>query len=1698
MKIDYLRKSSHAIGGALCFVLCMVLLGSPVQGQVSDFPYHESFESNFGIWQQDGADDFNWVRRTGNTGTGSTGPNYAHHRSYYLLMDANDGNNGETANIYAEFDLTGMDTAHFSFYYFMYGSQLGSFYVDVYNGTWNNVWSVIGQEQTWQGAPYNHADIDLTAYTGDTVQIRFRGVVGSGNRSDIVVDSITLNYTCATAAGTAAAETIALCDGSSEVDVSVSGASGTIQWQRSFNARNFEDISGANASTYSATGLNADTTYYYRAKVSDGCYNVSNTLPVRVASTSATTNSFPQIEDFEIDFGIWNNRTTDDFNWVRRDRNTPTSATGPNTAYQNDFFFFLECNDRPGDYTHAILDADFGIPASDSAWLNFNYYMYGSDIGTLSVLVNDMEVWSTSGQIQSSGTDAWSLASIDLTAYAGCNVNIAFKGETTTGNRGDIAIDLVEVDYLCSVAPGSITANTYSICDGSDLQLSLSGQSGGSSIKWQQSTDNVLFSDISGATGSNATVSGLTPGSIYYFRAKVTNNCADYSNTLAINVTNSNAGNNTYPQQESFELGMGVWQQSSTDDFNWGITSGNTGTSNTGPDGAQHLQYYVFMDANNRTADYDEAVLETYLDIPDADSVWLNFYYHMHGEHMGDLYVEVNDLVVWSMHGEQHASRAANWSLAAIDLSAYHGCNVKLSLRGVTATGNRGDIAIDNIEMNYTCNTNAGYTSSSKKALCVNGTVDLSLTNYASGASIQWQQSTDNANFVDIAGADSNAYTTDTLLTGNYYYFRAVVEQGCFSYSDTVAINVGNSAGGISILPYNESFEVNMGDWVQSTTDQFDWTRRTGNTPTGVTGPNGAYHQNYYLYIEANNNNNLDTAAISTSFDFTNVPTAQLSFNYHMYGSGIGSLHVDVNGLEVWSISGQQQSSNADAWGQAVIDIDGYEGCNVEVTIRATTLYSNAGDIAIDNISMEKICAVNPGAANISDYSFCAPQPVTVTLSGFTPGSTLQWQQSTDNQNYSDIVGATSATYQTDTLATGSNYFYRAYVTNGCFKVSDTVSVIGTASGGAISTFPYTESFESGKGGWGDNLLDDFDWTRRSGNTPTGVSGPNRASDGNFYLYVEGDNNFPYREGELSHTFDFSNLSGPSLTFDYHMYGANMGTLELYVNGLVLWSRSGQQHGGNGAAWSTATVDLSNYARSCKVVISFKGTTELDRRTDMAIDNITITDDGTFWTGAVDTVWTNPANWSNGLPSETTNVIIPDVSGSSNNYPDITSGSNLAVADILIEAGADLKLQATQTLTVYGNWTNEGDANIGLGEVIFSGSSAQLISGHTVFYNLTINNSSGGVTLQDSARVTNSVTFTNGALYTFDNKELVLADDATSTEGNSNSFVDGPVLKEGNDNFTFPVGNNGVWAPIGISDLTGTDNVFRAVYTNTAYANLSVDPFDVLGLIDSVSRVEYWDLNRDEGSSTADVTLYWKDAARSRITNYSTVVVAHYNGLLWENLGAANISSGTAGSVTVQNVDDFSPFTHGSSGGGSLPVTLVSFTGEAYGESIWLDWETQVEINNDHFEIERSADGINFERIGDVLGAGNTSVAQFYNWEDKQPINGVNYYRLRQIDFDGTAHYTDIISVHLENAVVAEIKVYPNPSTDVFFLDVANQEGPLAVKVYNETGILVLETQANYGSANIDLANMQQGIYFMQVINEQLNQVVATQKLLKH
>lgn len=188
--------------------------------------------------------------------------------------------------------------------------------------------------------------------------------------------------------------------------------------------------------------------------------------------------------------------------------------------------------------------------------------------------------------------------------------------------------------------------------------------------------------------------------------------------------------------------------------------------------------------------------------------------------------------------------------------------------------------------------------------------------------------------------------------------------------------------------------------------------------------------------------------------------------------------------------------------------------------------------------------------------------------------------------------------------------------------------------------------------------------------------------------------------------------------------------------------------------------------------------------------------------------------------------------------------------------------------------------------------------------------------------------------------------------------------------------------------------------------------------------------------------------------------------------------------------------------GGPMPVSFINFTAEQKGSGVSLAWSTAQEINNSYFEVQRSADGnTNWEHIAQVAGAGNSQMTKNYNAFDNSSLSGINYYRIKQVDYDGNYKFSNVVSVKtdfnktgvsvLENPFFNTLSVSFNSATSQMvsarLIDIAGRQ--IAVEKWSVSAGNSMKTFSN-------VSELQQGLYILSITNNN-GEILYTGKVIK-
>jgi hypothetical protein len=240
----------------------------------------------------------------------------------------------------------------------------------------------------------------------------------------------------------------------------------------------------------------------------------------------------------------------------------------------------------------------------------------------------------------------------------------------------------------------------------------------------------------------------------------------------------------------------------------------------------------------------------------------------------------------------------------------------------------------------------------------------------------------------------------------------------------------------------------------------------------------------------------------------------------------------------------------------------------------------------------------------------------------------------------------------------------------------------------------------------------------------------------------------------------------------------------------------------------------------------------------------------------------------------------------------------------------------------------------------------------------------------------------------------------------------------------------------------------------------------------------------------------------ARITHFSMVFrTAAPITYVWSGAPLTNLSSSTIANPNFTSPPDLYNYTYtvlvtdaaGCTGSNTvnvfcavLPVELLTFDVSKVPEGNLLSWQTASEVNNEGFFIERSSDGTNFEDIGFQEGAGNSNIINSYTFIDTSPNEGINYYRLRQVDFDGKEEYSKLVAINNRSVSTKElISVYPNPSRDKIEVMFSAEDYGGSIQIFDAAGKMVYDRNEKFEQGvnikSINTSNFAPGIYFIVV-----------------
>jgi hypothetical protein len=175
------------------------------------------------------------------------------------------------------------------------------------------------------------------------------------------------------------------------------------------------------------------------------------------------------------------------------------------------------------------------------------------------------------------------------------------------------------------------------------------------------------------------------------------------------------------------------------------------------------------------------------------------------------------------------------------------------------------------------------------------------------------------------------------------------------------------------------------------------------------------------------------------------------------------------------------------------------------------------------------------------------------------------------------------------------------------------------------------------------------------------------------------------------------------------------------------------------------------------------------------------------------------------------------------------------------------------------------------------------------------------------------------------------------------------------------------------------------------------------------------------------------------------------------------------------------------SAGGPLPIRLLNFNGIKEVDKVQLHWQTSSEQNSNYFDVEFSADGNIWNKIGTVKAAGNSSIQRDYALTHNSPVDGVNYYRLKQVDINNNFGYSNIVAINFTIKGVNIGAVYPNPFINQLKVNISSDRNEVVnIQLSDNLGrvlkTLSVSVQKGVNNASLDnLAGLAPGVYNVEV-----------------
>ncbi|KAA3596284.1 MAG: hypothetical protein DWQ06_15545 [Calditrichaeota bacterium] len=976
---------------------------------VITYPYLENFDAmTFPIDISTGFENTdpnaNWQLSSGPTGNWQTGPSADHTGGgQFIYTQATNWGDFETPTLYSNcFDLSLLINPEMAFWYHMFDDNfngVGDLHIDIAdltNGTLTqDVFVLQGSQQFSTLDPWLQAKIDLAAFAGSTIRVIFRGTKPAQSfESDIAVDDFFVGEKANDDAGITAMSTSGGSVNSPfTIDVTVENfglntAAGDVSIDT--------DGDGVDDATASFTGLASGAsmvvTVNATAPATPGSYSADATVVLSSGIDGDPTNdswsigysavpscvqAFPYTENFDtmtfpIDIATgWENTNSDpDVNWQNSSGPTPNWQTGPDFDHTSGTgqFMFTQANNWSNFEDPMLSSPCMDLSLLVSPELSFWYHMYDGNstpMGDLHVDIEDQsfgtltqDVFVISGNQQSSPTDPWLQAKVNLSAFAGSTVRIIFRGDKPAQTfEHDMAIDDLRVGEQATDDAAILGMTTAGSVAGAPISFDVVVYNYG--LNTADGDVNVDI-DGDGVTDATASFTGLAPNTSTTvtvsngFAPVIAGNYTADATVVLSSGIDTDASNDTwsvtysaipgcvnaFPYVENFDamtfpVDIATGWENTDGVANWQPSFGPTPNWQTGPD-FDHTGsgQFMFTQADNWSNAETPTLAAPCMDLSFLTSPELSFWYHMYDEDVlnaiGDLHIDIEDQTAGTVTqdvfvisgGNQQFSSTDPWLQAKVDLSAFVGSTIRIFFRGDKPVQSfESDIAIDDVTVGEQAADDVailGMTTAGSIA----GTpisFDVEIFNYGTNTADGDVNIDIDGDGVDDAtasftGLASGASTIVTVSNG-----FAPATPGSYTADATVVATSGIDSDAsndswsttynaippcVNAFPYTENFDamtfpIDIATGWENTDPDANWQITSVGT-NWQTGPSADHTSGsgMFAYTQASDWTNIESPSLSSPcMDLSFLTAPELSFWYHMYdgnAAGIGDLHVDV------------------------------------------------------------------------------------------------------------------------------------------------------------------------------------------------------------------------------------------------------------------------------------------------------------------------------------------------------------------------------------------------------------------------------------------------------------------------------------------------------------------------------------------------------------------------------------------------------------------------------------------------------------------------------------------------------------------------------------------------------------------------------------------------------------------------------------